>query len=127
MWRNLREKISRTLIQPKSREYVKPTISMNEHILCDCSDCQIESRGLFESLPLENGHWTSCSIHKCKDCGRMGGFPQENLEDAIVHGTPETKEALRGAGIPIDEFIIEFNKKHQITDEKLNPSRRDEE
>jgi hypothetical protein len=94
-------------------------------ILCDCSDCKIESKGFFETLPLENGHWTSCSVHKCKDCGRMGGFPQTNLEDSILHGTLETKQALRDAGIPVDEFITEFKKKHPITDEQLNPSRRE--
>jgi hypothetical protein len=99
---------------------------LHDYVLCDCVDCTIESKGLFEYLPLENGQWTSCTVHRCRACGRMGGFPLENLEKAIMYGTSQTKQVLRDAGIRVDEFNLRIWKKNEILDEHLNPSRRDE-
>lgn len=99
---------------------------LHDYVLCDCVDCVVESKGLFEYLPLENGQWTSCTVHICRACGRMGGFPLENLEKAIMYGTSQTKQVLRDAGIRVDEFNLRVWKQKEILDEHLNPSRRDE-
>jgi hypothetical protein len=103
-----------------------PIVKIAKSIFCNCSDCEIQELGLFENLPLDNGHWTSCGVHKCKNCKRIGGFPQSNLELAITSGTQETKEALRRIGVPVDEYLTEFNKKNIKSNNQLNPSRRDE-
>jgi Fe2+ or Zn2+ uptake regulation protein len=99
----------------------KPT---NDSILCDCSECETEGLGFFETLPLKDGHFTSAQVHKCKKCGKIGGFPQSNLETAIKEGTPETQQALREVGVPVDEYLEKYCKKK---DDELNPSRRDEQ
>lgn len=123
MWKNLRKKILEIHVQPQvSTPFIQPVKS----ILCDCISCKVENSMLFETLPFEDGHWTSCTVHRCKDCGRMGGFPRENLINAIEYGTPETKQALRDVGIPVDEVIASLSKKER-TDMQLNPSRRDDE
>lgn len=123
MWKNLRKKISEIHVQPRVNT---PFIQPVESILCDCTDCKVENSMLFETLPFEDGHWTSCTVHRCKDCGRMGGFPIENLISAIEYGTPETRQILRDVGIPVDEVIASLGKKER-TDMQLNPSRRDDE
>jgi len=43
---------------------------------------------------LERGAFTSFSVFKCLDCSGYFGFPQNNLEIALKHGSSETKTML---------------------------------
>jgi hypothetical protein len=90
-------------------------------VLCDCEGSEIENTKFFGNLPLEDGQRTACEVFRCKRCGRIGGFPKANLEDAIKNGTPETKEALRMVGVPVDQYLLALTKKE---DKEVNPSRR---
>ena len=122
MFKGLRKKIfGASQVTWKGEEPSKPKSS--DSVLCDCKECQITGIGFFETLPLRSGHWTSAQVHRCNKCGKIGGFPQDNLKTAIIEGTPETQQALREAGVPVDEYLAKYCKKK---DEELNPSRREE-
>ncbi len=64
----------------------------------------------------ELGHWDGCAlvgqghtaftISQCVDCGKLCGFPDENLQIALEKGMLETKAFLRG----FDEGFIAARK-----------------
>lgn len=123
MFKGLRKKIfGASQVTWKEERPFKPKLS--DSVLCDCKECQITGIGFFETLPLKDGHWTSAQVSRCNNCGKINGFPQSNLETAIKEGTPETQQALREAGVPVDEYLEKYCKKKN---DELNPSRRDEQ
>jgi len=56
----------------------------------DCKHETWRQRGSMGHLMLEDGHHTETGLLQCVDCGKIEGFPDENLELAINEGTPET-------------------------------------
>jgi len=83
---------------------------------CDHIGCKVEQAGFMECAPLRDGHWTQFMLLKCTRCGKIYGFPDDNLKSAIENGTEECLEELKRAGVQIPE---------KETNESINPSRRE--
>lgn len=63
--------------------------------LCKCTGSRtIETMGSWDHFPLEGGSHTAFMINRCKDCGGVCGFPQENFDLALEKGTPKNKDLL---------------------------------
>lgn len=66
--------------------------------MCRCLETKsshvVERVFHFDRYVLERGAFTSFSVFKCFDCSGYFGFPQNNLEIALKHGSSETKTML---------------------------------
>ena len=60
-----------------------------------CSHTGVDLLGHLDHVPLHDGHYTSFMLMKCTGCGGMVGFPQSNLDLALLEGTQEVKYQLR--------------------------------
>ena len=63
---------------------------------CGCDgDREVETIGSWDHCPLEGGGHTQFLVHKCRKCGGISGFPDQNLQIALDHGIETTKMTLR--------------------------------
>lgn len=95
---------------------------------CECTSCSVQEISFIEFAPLVNGHWTQFLIEKCINCGKIKGFPHDNLLTALKYGTKETLDKLEKIGIDIDRFRKDNKKELRRIEkeelDKLNPSYR---
>lgn len=120
-WKKIfsRRKKERVLIDElEAKKLIKITKGSQ---FCECETCSIKTLGLFGHAVLKSGHHTSFVLHQCLKCGKIGGFPQSNLELALKEGTIETLNELRKAGINVKEYLKTIEKERI---RKLNPSKR---
>jgi len=114
--------IFKRLIKQKTQEEAGPAMEKtSSSVFCECRECEIQPITFVETAPMTDGHWTQFEITKCKSCGKFHGFPNDNMLDAIAHGTPELLDELRKLGMPIDEFRKRWQNEHEMD---IDPSER---
>jgi len=99
----------------------KQNAPKDENVFCECKECYVKDLGFMEAAPLRDGHWTSFSIHKCKSCGKIRGFPHDNLMIALKEGTKETLDELEKAGVPVKAFREDCERDEEMN---IDPSER---
>lgn len=63
--------------------------------LCVCSYPKtVDVMGSWDGCPLEGGAHTAFMVSRCRGCGKIGGFPEENFKLALERGSATTKETL---------------------------------
>lgn len=66
--------------------------------LCNCLETKsthsVDHIGSWGGCPLVGGGHTSFAVHRCKECGKICFFPDDNGKIALEKGTPETKKKL---------------------------------
>ena len=63
---------------------------------CACTQNRtVKQIGYWEHCPLEGGGHTAFYLQRCCDCEKVCGFPDSNLDIALIQGTAATKAKLR--------------------------------
>jgi hypothetical protein len=78
--------------------------------LCMCRKARKTTRIYdWERCPLKNGGYTSLIVERCEKCGKVSGFPRENLRMAAKKGTEATKKTILRL-IKDNEFLKSLKK-----------------
>lgn len=63
--------------------------------LCKCTGSRnVKLISRLNQWPLKGDAHTKFFVKVCMVCGGVSGFPQENFDNALENGTPETRATL---------------------------------